>query len=139
MNWIKRLVHFPFYIRQYRKAEAANRRDEWSIVVQELEQLHRRVPATRLTRALLGCAYVNSGENDKAVQQFEQIPRPLRDPDQNAAMRHNHAVALEKLGRTSDAAAVLEANMTDDWPDDRLQNAREYLSELKRVQPKSGN
>lgn len=133
MKLIKRLLHFRFYVQQWRKAEEATRKSEWSIVIENLEELHRVVPPTRRTRACLGSAYLLSGENEKAVQQFERIRRPLRDSDTDAVTATNHAVALERLGRARDAAAVLEAKMTDDWPDDRLRNASRYLRELKRA------
>jgi tetratricopeptide (TPR) repeat protein len=120
------------------EAVAAEAREDWRRVVDLLEDLRDRNIETSRTRVMLGTAYLFLNSDSKALDAFEGISKPLRDPEAEALRWISQAFALKRLGRAEEAIELLEARISDRWPALRSTEAREMLRELDDKPPGMG-
>jgi lipopolysaccharide biosynthesis regulator YciM len=131
---LTRVILFPFLFRRYRSAVASAERlqsiGEWRASIGHLERLRESNIDSKRSAAMLATAYLFCGRNEDAVSEFQRITGHIRDPTVEAIKAINHAVALERLGRRSEAASVLRACVWDSWPVERREAAQRLLNEL---------
>lgn len=82
--------------------------EEMSDRVSALQAMLEADPANTFARYALAMEFANSAQLEQAVAQFEAILR--HNPDYGAAYYHG-GQALEKLGRTADAANLYRAGI----------------------------
>lgn len=104
---------------------------DWTKVAAEIEQMHQRHLVTNTSRHWLGLAYLKLQRWNEALEQYDAIDGPLKDPDADAHRIINHALSHYRIGNTDICARLLKQGMTEEWPDAELRKAKEILSEIE--------
>ena len=125
-----RLWKLPRLIRWHRGLLSAADDRDWAEVIRLGSYLHSNDLVSRQSRFLVGTAYLHVGDPEAAVRELASMEGRLRD-DEDEARRHlNHAIALHALFRSSEAATLLRAQVSDRWPTQELEKARSMLDEI---------
>jgi len=110
-------------------SEAARELDNenWPQVASLMEQLSELGADTRRSHHWKGSAYCKLGEWSRALQCYEQIERPFREPGTESRRIVNYATSLLHSSRPDEAEAVLAAAQTTGWSADMVRTRDKLL------------
>ena len=113
-------------------AAAQLRLGRYDKIVAEFEQLAPQCDAERLAvlRPYFASALLWLERNEEALEQFEQMRGTDPTPTHGALRYWNHAIALYRLGRLSEARDLLLHRVDDAWPRPEYEQARDLLRTL---------
>jgi tetratricopeptide (TPR) repeat protein len=110
------------------------RSKEWEQAAQILEEIHRRGLGTSWSHHYLGLALLQLHRWDEAVEEYEAIERPVRDPASNSWRLLNHSIALYEVGRKRECAELLRSSIDATWAEEPLRRAKGLLAEFQDEQ-----
>jgi lipoprotein NlpI len=99
-----------------------------------MENIHRRGIRTSTSRHWLGLALLQLHRWDEAVEEYEAIEKPVRDPASNSWRLLNHSIALYEVGRKRECAELLRSSIDATWAEEPLRRAKGLLAEFQDEQ-----
>jgi tetratricopeptide (TPR) repeat protein len=113
-------------------AAAQLRLGRYEKIVAEFERLAPETDAERLAvlRPYFASALLWLERNEEALAQFEQMRGCDPTPTHGALRYWNHAIALYRLGRLSEARDLLVQRVDAAWPRPEYEQARDLLRTL---------
>ena len=110
------------------------RLDRFEDIVAEFTALDSRTPreivSIEALRPYLAAALLCLERNHEALEQLEVMRGPDVSPAHEALRHWNHAVALYRVGRMSEARDLLMKQLDGDWPRPEFDHALDLLRSL---------
>jgi len=122
--------NIPYYTKQWNLALQAQQEGDWLLVEQIMAELHERRLQTDDSHFMRGCALMNLEQWEDALAEFERIRGQLDTKSNEGKRWVNQGIALARLRREAEAAALLRSQMSKEWSPEQLRKAEQLIDQL---------